>query len=73
MTLLNIHDDERQKPENWIPVGWLPMFDDKKTDSGLKEFECAHVSVLEQYTGRRAPGMLILAYFRVFLIIFDYF
>jgi len=31
VTLLNIHDDERQKPENWIPVGWLPIFDDKKT------------------------------------------
>jgi hypothetical protein len=44
-----------------------------QTDSGLKEFECAYVSVLEQYTGCRAPGMLILAYFGVFLIIFDYF
>ena len=44
-----------------------------QTDSGLKKFECAYVSVLEQYTGPRAPGMLILAYFRVFLIIFDYF
>ena len=31
-----------------------------QTDSGLKEFECAYVSVLEQYTGRRAPGMHIM-------------
>ena len=44
-----------------------------QTDSGLKEIECAYVSVLEQYTGRRAPVMLILAYFRVFFIISDYF
>jgi hypothetical protein len=40
-------------------------------DSGLKEFECAYVSVLEQYTGRRAPGMNILAYFGVFLNILE--
>jgi hypothetical protein len=42
VTLLNIHDDERQKPENWIPVGWLPIFDDKKT-KGLRPgrgYEC---------------------------------
>ena len=44
-----------------------------QTDSGLKEFECAYVSVLEQYTGRRAPVMLILAYFGIVFIIFDYF
>ncbi len=31
-----------------------------QTDSGLKEFECAYVTVLEQNTGRRAPGMLVL-------------
>ena len=31
-----------------------------QTDSGLKEFECAYVSVLEQYTGRRVPRMHIL-------------
>jgi hypothetical protein len=42
VSLLNIHDDERQKPENWIPVGWLPIFDDKKT-KGLRPtqgYEC---------------------------------
>ena len=31
-----------------------------QTDSGLKELECTYVSVLEQYTGRRIPGMHIL-------------
>ena len=31
-----------------------------QTDSGLKEFECAYVSVLEQCTGHRAPGCFLL-------------
>ena len=42
MSLLNIDDDERQKPENWIPVGWILIVDDKKT-KGLhptQEYEC---------------------------------
>jgi hypothetical protein len=29
VSVLNLHEDERQKPENWIPVGWMPVFDDK--------------------------------------------
>ena len=28
---LNIHEDERMKPENWIPLGWLPIIDESKT------------------------------------------
>ena len=28
--LLNADDDERQKPENWIVIGWLPIYDDSK-------------------------------------------
>ena len=27
---MNIDDDERQKPENWIVIGWLPIYDDSK-------------------------------------------
>ena len=30
MSLLNLHDDERSKPSAWIPVGWLPIYDDKR-------------------------------------------
>ena len=33
-----------------------------QTDSGLKEFECAYVSVLDEYTGPRVPGMHNLVY-----------
>jgi hypothetical protein len=24
---MNIREDERMKPENWIPLGWLPIVD----------------------------------------------
>jgi hypothetical protein len=27
---LNADDDERQKPENWIVICWLPIYDDSK-------------------------------------------
>ena len=30
-TSLNIHEDERMQPENWIPLGWLPIIDEEKT------------------------------------------
>ena len=30
MSVLNLHEDERQKPENWIPIGWMPIYDDSK-------------------------------------------
>jgi hypothetical protein len=30
VSVLNLHEDERQKPENWILIGWMPCFDDKK-------------------------------------------
>jgi hypothetical protein len=30
VSILNLHEDERQKPENWIPIGWMPNFDDDK-------------------------------------------
>lgn len=27
VSILNLHEDERQKPENWIPIGWMPNYD----------------------------------------------
>ena len=30
-TCLNINEDERMKPENWIPLGWLPIIDASKS------------------------------------------
>ena len=51
VSLLNIHDDERQKPENWIPVGWIPICDDKKT-KGLRPtqgYECNAARIYRLY------------------------
>jgi hypothetical protein len=28
--LLNLHEDERNKLENWVPVGWLPVYNDSR-------------------------------------------
>ena len=28
--LLNLYEEERTKPNNWIPVGWLPVYDKKR-------------------------------------------
>ncbi len=27
MSVLNLHEDERQNPENWIPISWMPNYD----------------------------------------------
>jgi hypothetical protein len=29
VSVLNLHEDERQGPENWIPIGWIPVYYDK--------------------------------------------
>jgi hypothetical protein len=31
MSILNLHENERQKPEKWIPMGWMPIYDDDLT------------------------------------------
>ena len=28
VSILNLHEDERQRPENWIPIGWMPVYDE---------------------------------------------
>ena len=28
--LLNLHEDEQSKPATWIPVGWIPIYDEKR-------------------------------------------
>ena len=43
--LLNADDDERQKPENWIVIGWLPIYDDSKAkkiapQARIREHHC---------------------------------
>ena len=31
--LLNLHEDERLKPRAWVPVGWLPVYNEKSASS----------------------------------------
>ena len=31
VSILNLHEDERQKPQNWIPIGWMPIYDDTRS------------------------------------------
>jgi hypothetical protein len=31
VSVLNLHEDERSKPQNWIPIGWMPIFDEKQS------------------------------------------
>ena len=39
MSILNLHEDERQKPENWIPIGWMPNYDQELTTRPGKGYE----------------------------------
>ena len=36
---LNIHEDERMKSENWIPLGWLPIIDSDKSMRPTRGYE----------------------------------
>ena len=29
--VLNLHESERRKPKNWVPIAWLPIYDDAKS------------------------------------------
>ncbi len=39
VSVLNLHEDERQKPENWIPIGWMPNYDKDLTKRPGKGYE----------------------------------
>ena len=39
MSILNLHEDERQKPENWIPIGWMPNYDKDLTSRPGQGYE----------------------------------
>ena len=41
VSLLNLTEEERSKPENWIPVGWIPFYSNelsKRPSSGWEWF-----------------------------------
>jgi len=37
---LNIHEEERMKPENWFPVAWFPIYDNDKSKRPTQGYEC---------------------------------
>ena len=39
VSVLNLHEDERQKPENWIPIGWMPNYDNDLTERPGQGYE----------------------------------
>ena len=39
VSVLNLHEDERQKPENWIPIGWMPVYDKSLTKRKSQGYE----------------------------------
>jgi hypothetical protein len=39
VSVLNLHEDERQKPKNWIPIGWMPNYDHDLTNRPGQGYE----------------------------------
>ena len=39
VSILNLHEDDRQRPENWIPIGWMPIYDETLSKRGGTGYE----------------------------------
>ena len=39
MSVLNLLEDERLKPQNWIHIGWMPIYDDKQRKRPSQGYE----------------------------------
>jgi hypothetical protein len=51
VSLLNLHEDERIYPRNWIPVGWLPVYDesrDKRPGQGYESTSARKIRLYHQ-------------------------
>ena len=68
--LLNLHEDERMKPKNWIPVGWIPCYDesrDKRKKTGFESTSARKVRLyhqcwiefLDRWAGRTKDAVLL--------------
>jgi hypothetical protein len=68
--LLNLHEDERLKPRNWVPVGWLPVYDesrDKRPKTGfdstsarkVRLYHACWIEFLDQWAERTRNAILI--------------
>ena len=63
MCLLNLHEDERSKPSAWIPVGWLPVYNEQldfrptqgfhsSTDRKMRLYHQCWVEFLHNWAGK---------------------
>ena len=51
VSLLILHEDERMKPRNWIPVGWIPVYDesrDKRPGQGFDSTSARKIRLYHQ-------------------------
>ena len=37
---LNLHESERRKPENWTPIAWFPIYDEKRSTRPTQGYDC---------------------------------
>ncbi len=49
MCLLNLQEEEHTKPRNWIPVGWLPVYDDKRDKRPAKGYGTTSARKIQLY------------------------
>ena len=68
--LLNLHEDERLKPRNWVPVGWIPVYDesrDSRPDTGFDStsarkyllYHACWIEFLDRWAERTKDPILI--------------
>jgi hypothetical protein len=49
VSLLNLHEDERMKPRNWIPVGWIPVYDESRDKRPIRGFDSTSARKIRLY------------------------
>ncbi len=49
VSLLNLHEEERNKPRNWVPVGWIPVYDDSRDKRPGRGFDAASARKIRLY------------------------
>ena len=49
MCLLNLHEDERLKPRNWVPVGWIPVYDESRDTRPDRGFDSTSARTYRLY------------------------
>jgi hypothetical protein len=48
-SLLNLQEEERMKTKNWVPVGWLPVYDESRDLRKTKGFDSTPARKIRLY------------------------